>query len=119
MDQEHYKFHRYNGNLTLTSLNACEHACFWLFGEIFHSILVRGMLGICCLASFRLFRHGVCKKFGPTVANFLMIITMTQFHLIFYMSRPLPNIFALVLGKDENLSLNSYLDLTSLRPIKS
>ncbi|XP_028398141.1 dol-P-Man:Man(7)GlcNAc(2)-PP-Dol alpha-1,6-mannosyltransferase-like [Dendronephthya gigantea] len=65
--------------------------------KIYSQLVVRGILGICCLASFRLFRHGVRQKFGPTVANFLSIITITQFHLIFYMSRPLPNIFALVL----------------------
>jgi alpha-1,6-mannosyltransferase len=61
-------------------------------------ILVRAVLGICSLASFRLFRRGVRQKCGPTVADFLSIITMTQFHLMFYMSRPLPNIFALILG---------------------
>ena len=66
--------------------------------KIYAQIIVRMVLGVCSLVTFRLFRQGVRQTFGPTVANCLSIITMTQFHLIFYMSRPLPNIFALILA---------------------
>ena len=85
--------------------------------ECYVFILVRGVLGMCSLASFRLFRRGVCRKFGPSVSNFLSIITMTQFHLIFYMSRSLPNIFALILGMvDINTAFLTAYDMNFFIP---
>ena len=55
------------------------------------------------------FAVAVRAKLGLQVACSLLVITVTQFHLPFYMSRPLPNTFALI------LTLNAYADWLQLR----
>ena len=55
-----------------------------------------------------MFRNAVSKKFGPLVGNCVVIVTVVQFHLPFYMSRPLANTFALSIG----IELSSFSRLT-------
>ena len=53
---------------------------------------------ICWLAMCRL-QQAISKQYGASCARAFMIVTALQFHLPFYMSRTLPNTFALaVLG---------------------
>uniref|UniRef100_A0A0N5AU12 Mannosyltransferase n=1 Tax=Syphacia muris TaxID=451379 RepID=A0A0N5AU12_9BILA len=56
----------------------------------------RLVLGMFVLLGFCNFCRCVQKHFGRNTATFLRIITASQFHFLFYASRPLPNIFALV-----------------------
>ena len=60
---------------------------------------VRCVLGCMVLAGLYSFSNAIEEKFGKRVKQLLMIITASQFHFMFYMSRPLPNTFALSFGK--------------------
>lgn len=53
--------------------------------------------GTCSVGSMGILSNSVRKQFGSGPATFLLLFTAVQFHLPFYMSRPLPNIMALVL----------------------
>lgn len=43
------------------------------------------------------FARAIRSKFGNETGDFLCLITATQFHFLFYSTRPLPNVFALSL----------------------
>jgi len=65
--------------------------------KLWAQLAVRFFLGLLSLLAFSKFRNSVSLRFGKDVGNFLAVITATQFHFLFYISRPLPNIFALTL----------------------
>ncbi|KAM9968606.1 hypothetical protein ACTFIW_007756 [Dictyostelium discoideum] len=58
---------------------------------------VRLMLGTISCISIMIFKRSISKRYGNQVAFWFTLITVSQFHLMFYISRPLPNIFALIL----------------------
>jgi len=60
--------------------------------------IVRGILGLLVCLSFVAFRRAVQQKLGTAISTFLILITVSQFHFLFYASRPLPNTFALILA---------------------
>jgi len=57
--------------------------------------LSRAVLGTALVACFGYFRRGVRDSLGKGPAAAVSLLTCAQFHLPFYMSRPLPNTFAL------------------------
>ncbi len=59
---------------------------------------VRIVLGVMGGIALRSFRVEVRKKFGKEVETAFTIIACSQFHFLFYISRTLPNVFALCLG---------------------
>ncbi|KAG5251372.1 ems-mutagenized bri1(brassinosteroid insensitive 1) suppressor protein [Salix suchowensis] len=59
---------------------------------------VRLALGCVVLSTLRFFRVQVRHKFGHQVEAFFVILTALQFHLLFYCTRPLPNILALAVA---------------------
>jgi alpha-1,6-mannosyltransferase len=63
------------------------------------AVAVRVVLGLTVLGTIFALRLQVGRQFGRNVSTAFAIITATQFHLLFYLSRPLPNVFALALGK--------------------
>ncbi|CEF70589.1 Dol-P-Man:Man(7)GlcNAc(2)-PP-Dol alpha-1,6-mannosyltransferase [Strongyloides ratti] len=70
--------------------------------NIFHGLKIWGLyasrmcIGSLLLLSFLNFVRTVEKYFGKETALFLRLITASQFHFIFYASRPLPNTFAFI-----------------------
>ncbi|VDP12854.1 unnamed protein product [Soboliphyme baturini] len=65
--------------------------------KFYSLILVRSVLGLTVCAAFRNYATAVEHLYGPSVTRWLFIVTVTQFHFLFYASRTLPNTFALVL----------------------
>ena len=47
------------------------------------------------LVSLFLFTKQLKKLFSAQIANYFCILTLTQFHFLYYLSRPLPNTFAM------------------------
>ncbi|KAK4267923.1 hypothetical protein QN277_024642 [Acacia crassicarpa] len=58
-------------------------------------LMVRMALGCIILYTLRFFRRQIRVKFGHQVEAFFVILTAIQFHLLFYSTRPLPNVLAL------------------------
>lgn len=56
---------------------------------------MRLALGLLCWLSFRRFNSAVASRFGDSPAGCAAAVWALQFHLPFYLSRTLPNVFAL------------------------
>ncbi|KAM7261106.1 hypothetical protein ACFE04_026581 [Oxalis oulophora] len=74
--------------------------------KLYGLIAVRLALGCVVLSTLRFFRVQIRHKFGHQVEAFFVLLTGVQFHLLFYCTRPLPNILALA-GGDCTLILRS------------
>lgn len=59
--------------------------------------LCRGILGLIVFYSYHLFKKSIDYKFGNRIGNIWCILLAFQFHICFYSSRSLPNIFSLCL----------------------
>ncbi|XP_018569537.1 probable Dol-P-Man:Man(7)GlcNAc(2)-PP-Dol alpha-1,6-mannosyltransferase [Anoplophora glabripennis] len=59
--------------------------------------LVRTIIASCVVGSFYVLTKTLEKQFGTRWLQWFIAITVTQSHFMFYLSRPLPNIFALPL----------------------
>ncbi|KAL7273257.1 Dol-P-Man:Man(7)GlcNAc(2)-PP-Dol alpha-1,6-mannosyltransferase [Rhizina undulata] len=65
-------------------------------GLVGEQVVVRAVLGLFTAASITHFSRAVRKTFGATTARWFLFMLLSQFHLPFYASRPLPNTFAMV-----------------------
>ncbi|GFN79851.1 mannosyltransferase [Plakobranchus ocellatus] len=68
--------------------------------------IARATLGLATAVSFIVFCRAVESGFGGNVKKWLILMSITQFHFMFYMSRPLPNVLALSIVL---LALSSWL----------
>lgn len=59
---------------------------------------VRGVLGALTVFALVRFKRAAAGIFGRSVGTWFVLIVSSQFHLLFYASRTLPNTFALVLA---------------------
>lgn len=66
------------------------------FNKFFAQYIVRMILAMAVLTSFHKFRTSVEMTFGRKVAVWFVVITSTQFHFMYYISRTLPNVFGLI-----------------------
>ncbi|KAL2460917.1 Dol-P-Man:Man(7)GlcNAc(2)-PP-Dol alpha-1 [Abeliophyllum distichum] len=62
--------------------------------KIYSLYAVRLVLGCIILSTLRFFRTQIRKKFGSQVEAFFVVLTAIQFHMLFYCTRPLPNVLA-------------------------
>ncbi len=79
----------------LTSPNSTSSISFHHNKFILH-LLSRIALSSLVMLSFSQFGNAIGKRFGPTTRRALSVLTLTQFHFLFYSSRALPNTFALI-----------------------
>ena len=64
---------------------------------LYNQIACRCVLGLVSCLSVAHFRNGVTSKFGERASQLTGLLLVFQFHMCFYMSRTLPNVFALAL----------------------
>ncbi|CAH1778064.1 unnamed protein product [Owenia fusiformis] len=60
-------------------------------------IAVRGSLGVLVVMALLRYVRSVRRLYGKSVARWTIAILASQFHLIFYSTRPLPNIYAFII----------------------
>ncbi len=57
-------------------------------------LIVRALLGLFNAGCLLLFRRNIARAYGTPTARWYLLLQASQFHVIFYASRTLPNMFA-------------------------
>lgn len=81
-----------------------------LVGFQYAQLIVRGVLGLFNAGALLVFKANVERAYGRSTGRWYALLQATQFHVIFYASRTLPNMFAFGLSE---LSRPSLLELCS------
>jgi alpha-1,6-mannosyltransferase len=75
-----------------------------ILGGLAHpQVLVRAVLGLFNALALIFFKRQLHIACGPAVARWYLVMQASQFHIMFYASRTLPNMFAFGLSKSPSL----------------
>lgn len=69
------------------------------FTIFYPQLIVRGILGLINAAALLRYKHGLEKAFGRDMGRWWTLLIGSGFHVIFYASRTLPNMFAFALSE--------------------
>ena len=75
-------------------------------------LVVRALLGLFNAVSLLAFAANLRRAYGPGAARWYLLLQASQFHVVFYASRTLPNMFAF--GLSTSLTAISLFSLSSL-----
>ncbi|KAI1437643.1 glycosyltransferase family 22 protein [Xylaria sp. CBS 124048] len=65
-----------------------------LIGFQYAQFIVRAILGLFNSVALLIFKSNIERAFGKSTARWYALLQASQFHVLFYASRPLPNMFA-------------------------
>ena len=71
----------------------------WVVQILIVGVIVRGMLGLLNAAALVAFGRSVQKAFGMSAGIWYALFQASQFHVIYYASRTLQNMFAFVFSE--------------------
>jgi alpha-1,6-mannosyltransferase len=70
-----------------------------LFGSEYSQFIIRATLGLFNAYALLRYKNGLDRAFGKDVGRWYILLQAAQFHVIFYASRTLPNMFAFGLSE--------------------
>ncbi|KAF2675020.1 hypothetical protein BT63DRAFT_450006 [Microthyrium microscopicum] len=82
----------------------------WVASPVGKQLLVRAILGLVNASAMLSLRQVLKRSFGRSTGNWYALLQASQFHIMFYASRTLPNMFALAMT---TYALGRYVEATS------
>ena len=70
-----------------------------LVGFVHAQFVVRALLGCFNALALLVFKRRLAAAYGADTARWWVVLTVTQFHVMYYLTRTLPNMFAFALSE--------------------